>query len=141
MTVMVCSMSMTVMVCSMTVIVCSICYLHTLHFWRPLPFVHLDSWKAGYIVYKSTCTAGYVICQNDIFTSVTVLWSGTLLFSLLWCCKVVTPPFVQLSTRVYARPTKIDKFMSATCRGSKIDFLAVLTILRRIEWSRSAVGN
>ena len=73
--------------------------------------------------------------------SVTVLWCGTFLFSLLWCCKVVAPPFVQLHTRFYDRPTKIAKFMSATYRGSKIGFLAVLTILCSIEWSRSAVGN
>jgi len=31
--------------------------------------------------------------------------------------------------------------MSATCRGSKIDFFPVLSILCSIEWSRSAVGN
>jgi len=73
--------------------------------------------------------------------SVTVLWSGTFLFSQLWCCKVITTPFVQLNTRVYDRPTKLAKFMSATCRGSKIDFFAVLTILCSIEWSRSAVGS
>jgi len=73
--------------------------------------------------------------------SVTVQWSVTFLFSLLWCCKVVTLPFVQLHTRIYDRPTKIAKFVSTTCRGSKIDFFAVLTILCSIEWSWSAVGN
>ena len=73
--------------------------------------------------------------------SVTVLWSGTFLFSLLWRCKIVTPPFVQLHTRVYDRPKKIAKFMPATRRGSKIDFFAVLTVLCRIEWSGLAVGN
>jgi len=31
--------------------------------------------------------------------------------------------------------------MSATCRGSKIDFLAVVTILCSIEKSRSTVDN
>ena len=65
---------------------------------------------------------------------VTVLWAGTFLFSLLWCCKVV--PFEQLHTKVYDRPTKIAEFTSTVRRGSKIDFLAVLTILCSIEWAR-----
>ena len=64
---------------------------------------------------------------------VTVLWAGTFLFSLLWCCKVV--PFEQLHTRVYDRATKIAELMSTIRRGSKIDFLAVLTILCSIKWS------
>jgi len=72
---------------------------------------------------------------------VTVLGSGTFLFSLLWCCKVVTPPFIELHTRVYDKPTKIAKFMTATCRGSKIYFFTVLSILCSIEWSRSVMGN
>ena len=73
--------------------------------------------------------AGYVTVK--MIYPVTVLWAGTFLLSLLRCCKVV--PFEQLHTRVYDRPTKIAEFTSTIRRGSKIDFLAVLTILCNIE--------
>jgi len=146
MTVMVCSMtvlvcSMTVMVCSMTVIVCSmtviVCSMLFAHFaFGDLCLLYIWTHKRQ-AIWEYMQVTWFV----KMIYSVTVLWSGTFLFSLLWDCKVVTPPFVQLHTRVYDRPTKIDKFMSATCRGSKIGFLAVLTILCSIEWSRSAVGN
>jgi len=109
--------------------------LHTFCFRGPLLFV---IWT-----HKKQATWEYI--QATWFVkmvySVTILWSGTFLFSLLWCCKVVTTSFEQLHTRVYDRATKIAEFMSATCRGSKVDFFAVVTILCSIEWPRLAVGN
>jgi len=56
------------MVCSMTVIVCSMLFAH-FRFWQPLPCVHLDSQKAGYM----RVHAGYMICQNDIFSNSSVV--------------------------------------------------------------------